>query len=311
MLAAYGNQAIDFTDLHLPIRPYRDSARGMNYGRLPTQYAPLALGLILFLAPVLLGLGETFWATEQGAQGPLIIITGLWLISTEWEEAKLRTAPSNPLLIYAALTVLIPIYIISGWSRVYSVQGFSAALILISVLYAFVGAKVIKELWFPLIYLTFCVPPPGFLIEITTQSLKLWIARASTQFLSKAGLDVAYSGSAIFIDQYELSVADACAGLNSISTLLAIGLFYIFLFYRNHWRYALVLAMLVIPIAIFANLMRVVALVMSTHFFGNALTQGVFHNAAGLITFVITLLCLFAIDKLFWALGLAPKRMRQ
>ena len=173
----------------------------MNPGRLLRQYAPLALGLILFLAPVLLGLGETFWATEQGAQGPLIIITGLWLISTEWEDAKRRTAPSNPLLTYTALTILIPIYIISGWSRVYSVQGFSAALILITVLYAFVGAKAVKELWFPLIYLTFCVPPPGVLIEITTQSLKLWIARASTQLLSQTGLDVAYSGSAIFIDQ--------------------------------------------------------------------------------------------------------------
>src|SRR3546814_3578785 len=49
------------------------------------------------------------------------------------------------------------------------------------------------------------------------------------------------SGVDIYIDQYELRMADACAGLNSLFSLVAIGMFYIYLRHRADWRYALVL----------------------------------------------------------------------
>jgi exosortase/archaeosortase family protein len=92
-------------------------------------------------------------------------------------------------------------------------------------------------------------------------------------------------------------VKDACAGLNSLFSLTAISLFYIYLRHNASWRYALFLLLLVVPIAVFANIMRVIILVLITHYWGEAAAQGFLHNSAGMLMFVIALLGIFAIDS--------------
>ena len=88
-----------------------------------------------------------------------------------------------------------------------------------------------------------------------------------------------------------------CAGLNSIVSLTAISLFYIYILHNASWRYSLLLFIWIIPAALFANFVRVVTLVLVTYHFGNAAAQGVFHTTPGLIMFVVALLSIFAIDK--------------
>jgi exosortase len=176
---------------------------------------------------------------------------------------------------------------------------------LVTILYAYVGGAAIRRLWFPLVYLLFLVPPPYFLIAQITNSRKLWLSTTAVDLLSGFGFDVARSGTTLYIDQYELLIANACAGINSLFSLLAIGSFYIYLLHRADWRYCAVLAALVVPIAMFANLVRVMLLMLVTHYFGDAAAQGAFHKMAGLIMFAVALFCLCGADFL-----LGPLRRR-
>jgi exosortase/archaeosortase family protein len=104
----------------------------------------------------------------------------------------------------------------------------------------------------------------------------------------------------LYIDQYELTIAAACAGMNSQFTLVAVGLLYVYVVRRAEWRYALLLAMLSIPIAIIANLARILLLMLGMHYLGAdaVAPDSVLHESAGLFMFLVSLLGLIGLDLL-------------
>jgi exosortase len=97
-------------------------------------------------------------------------------------------------------------------------------------------------------------------------------------------------------------MADACSGLNSIFSLSALGLLYLYLMqYKSRVHNALML-LSIVPIAIAANVIRVATLVLITYYFGDEVGQGLAHNAAGMLLFVTALLMLLAFDGVLrWA----------
>ena len=126
-----------------------------------------------------------------------------------------------------------------------------------------------------------------------------------TWLLSAVGYPISQVGVTLYIAQYQLLVEDACAGLNSIISLTAVGLFYIYLMHNASWRYSLLLLALLLPIAIAANVIRVIILVLLTYYFGNEVAQGYLHDFAGIVTFVSALLLFFLVDQI-----LSPIRRR-
>lgn len=263
----------------------------------------LLVAALIFAAPPLADLARDVWSTEQGGHGPIILATGLWLLVREMRG--LRPGPSSGALVAALLAPALIAYLFSRIVGMLWLEWFATYAALVTIFYAYAGGAMIRRLWFPLVYLLFLVPPPYFLIAEITISRKLWLSTTAVDLLSALGFDVARSGTTLYIDQYELLIANACAGINSLFSLLAIGSFYIYLLHRADWRYCAVLAVLVIPIAMFANLVRVMMLMLATHYLGDAAAQGVFHKLAGLIMFLVALLSLAGIDML-----LGPLRRR-
>ena len=100
--------------------------------------------------------------------------------------------------------------------------------------------------------------------------------------------------------QYQLLVEDACSGMNSIVGLIAVSLLYIYLMRGSSWLiYSLPSSSAwSIPIAIVANILRIMVLVLLTYFFGNEVAQGFLHVTAGLFLFTTALLFVFLIDQL-------------
>jgi exosortase len=131
------------------------------------------------------------------------------------------------------------------------------------------------------------------------------VSDITTWLLAAVGYPITQVGVTIYIAQYQLLVEDACAGLNSLISLTAVGLFYIYLMHNASWRYSLLLLALLLPIAIAANVVRVIILVLLTYYAGNEVAQGYLHDFAGIVTFVSALLLIFGIDKL-----LTPIRRR-
>jgi exosortase len=261
------------------------------------------VGIAAIAIPTLLDLASRGWGTDTAAHAPIVFATAIWIFA---RGAKRAAAVATPPPAWRAIMLLAPLLILYTASRVtglLEVRGLAAYLSMIAVLYAVGGVPVLKVLWFPILYSIFLIPIPATLIDVGTQPIKLAISKIVVGLLSALDYPVATSGVSIYIGQFELLIAAACAGLNSLISLTAIGSFYVYLRHNASWRYTLILVLAIFPIAVFANFIRVLMLVMLTYYGGEAVAQGFLHEFAGLFMFVVAVLLIFLIDRIVGAVG--------
>lgn len=254
------------------------------------------IGILVVAWPTVHYVATQSWTTEQGSHGPLVAASGAWLLFNQWRQSKQIQSPPPA---WQAAVLIIPLLILHSVARIAAVieiEVYALYFLLVATLFAYVGLEVLKRLWFPLFYLIFVVPLPDTLVTLLTNPLKIWISSSAVSILYALGYPIASAGVTIQIGQYQLLVAAACAGLNSLITLSALTLFYVYLTHRSNWRYMLVLTAAVIPIAIFSNLMRVLLLILITYHAGEAAAQGFLHNFSGVTTFAVALATIYLVD---------------
>jgi exosortase len=193
---------------------------------------------------------------------------------------------------------LVALFVVARITGVLEIEAFAMYGALIASAYLLFGGAVIRAIWFPLVYLAFTLPPPDSVVAAVTQPIKIGISHWAVTLLHALGYPVASSGVTIQIGQYQLLVAAACAGLNSIVTLGALCLFYVYLRHRSNFTAFLVISLAAIPIAIVSNFIRVLVLVLVTYYLGESAAQGFVHDFAGLLMFAVALLTVFAVDQL-------------
>jgi exosortase len=260
--------------------------------------ALLAIGLAAIIGPTMYEVAKVSWSTEQGGHGPIVLVTGIWLLWREFTAGKPNMRPGKLLTGLAMFIPLIAIFIIARITGVLEIEAFAMYGALIVGAYLLFGSEVLRTIWFPLVYLAFTLPPPDTVVAAVTQPIKIRISEWAVSLLHTLGYPVASSGVTIQIGQYQLLVAAACAGLNSIVTLGALCLFYVYLRHRSNFRAFTVVALAAIPVAMFSNFVRVIVLVLVTYYFGEATAQGFVHEFAGLLMFAVALLTIFAVDQL-------------
>lgn len=272
-----------------------DAARPRGVNIVPKNLL-LWLCLLAFALPTMIDVARTSWATEQGGHGPIVLAVGIWLISREADAIRAVARPGSFGLM---LIILVPLLALQTLARITStveVEAFAMYMAVLTVLYGVWGSRALRQIWFPLFLLLFTFPPPDTLFAMITQPLKIAISHWAVSILSFLGYPVANSGVTIQIGQYQALIAAACAGVNSLLSLTALGLFYSYIRYKSDLPYMIVLIALIVPIAVVVNLIRVLMLLLITFHFGEAAGQGFFHDAAGITMFVLALVLIFLID---------------
>lgn len=261
------------------------------------------IGLAALAIPTLYELASRGWGTDQAAHAPIVFATAIWIFV---RSARPAAAVAVPPPAWRGVLFIVPCLLLYAASRItglMEVRGLAAYLTFVAVLYAVAGAPTLKVLWFPILYSLFLIPIPDSFIDIGTQPIKLAISKAVVGILSALGYPVATSGVSIYIGQFELLIAAACAGLNSLISLTAIGTFYVYLRHNASWRYTLILVLAIFPIAVFANFVRVMMLTLLTYYAGEAVAQGFLHEFAGLFMFFIAVLMIFLVDRIVGSIG--------
>ena len=248
--------------------------------------------------PTLIDVARESWSTDQGAHGPIVLATGIWLLLRELRSAPVVIKPGSAPVAVLMLAPLLIAFCLARIATIIEIESFLMYGALIVAAYAIWGSAVLKRIWFPLVYMLFVFPPPDTLFAMVTQPLKILISHLAVSVLWGLGYPVASSGVSIQIGQYQMLVAAACAGLNSLLSLSALGMFYTYIRHGSSFPYMVGLVVVIIPVAIIANLIRVLALLLITYHFGEAAGQGFFHELAGLTMFASALLCIFAFDRL-------------
>lgn len=271
----------------------------------------LIFGVAAILLPTMIEVGRFNWTTEQGGHGPIVMAIGLWLLWREVKSSPASRKPGNAVIGSLALAGLLAVYLVSRITGILEIEALAMYGALIVAAYLLLGGALLRSIWFPLLYLALTLPPPDTVVAAVTQPIKIAISEWAVSLLYALGYPIASSGVTIQIAQYEMLVAAACAGLNSIISLGAICLFYGYLRHRTNLLAFAVIALSVIPIAVFSNFIRVIILILITYYLGEAAAQGFLHDFAGLTMFAVALLSVFVIDAIFTRLlHLRTERLR-
>lgn len=266
---------------------------------------PVALGLAALYLPTYWGLANGLWNTEEQGHGPLILAVTAYLIWSKRDslvDTKAVPAPITGLIIGG---VGLLAYVLGRPLDIWILEVGSQIPVLVGVLLFLRGWSAVRALWFPLLFLVFMVPLPGAIVDAITGPLKQQVSVIAEHLLYAAGYPIGRTGVILSVGPYQLLVADACSGLNSMYSLSALGLLYLYLMqYQSWWRNGIILAS-ILPIAFIANVIRVMILILVTYHLGDEAGQGFLHGFAGMVLFVIALILLFALDSI---LGLFFRR---
>jgi len=265
---------------------------------LPPEWWPVLVGLAALFVPTLYGLFTGAWIGEEQGHGPIIFFLALWLIWRKWPEVRAVCNP--PRLHWAGWPVLafgLAIHLLGRSQKILMFEVGSILAVLAAVVLLKLGAKALRVLWFPFFFMLFMVPLPSELVAAVTMPMKMAVSWATEHLLFAAGYPVSRSGVVLQIGQYQLLVADACAGLQTLLTLEALGLFYLNLMRHPSAFRNIGLAILIVPISFTANVVRVITLTLVTYHFGDAAGQGFLHGFAGMVLFLTALAMILAVDS--------------
>ena len=258
----------------------------------------LGLGWAAMFGPAYVGLANTIWASDSNGHGPIILAVSVWLLWRKKEE--LLALKREPATFTAAVLLLLSalMYVVGRSQTVWTLEIASQNLAVVSLLLFFFGWQGVKTALFPLVFLIFMIPWPGDWIDAVTGPLKAAVSSVSATLLHALGYPVGRSGVILTVGQYQLLVADACAGLNSLFTLEALGLLYMNLMNHTSALRNITLAILIVPISFAANVARVIILVLVTYHFGDEAGQGFVHGFAGMVLFMVALVLIVFTDTL-------------
>jgi exosortase B len=259
---------------------------------------PVMAGLLMLYVPTFFDLATGLWSTEGYAHGPIILGMSLWLIARQWpamlqvSEGKNGSVAGWPLCVFGLL-----LYIIGRSQGILMFEIGSFIVLLVAILLIVRGGSALKGQWFPFFFMLFMIPLPGDIVAAVTMPMKMAVSYMTEQILFWAGYPIARNGVILQIGQYQLLVADACAGLQTLLTLEALGLFYLNVIRHTVAFRNIALALLIVPISFTANVIRVMTLTMITYYFGDAAGQGFLHGFAGMVLFLSALLLIMGVDS--------------
>ena len=264
------------------------------------------MGFMALFVPLYVQLAGSAWTRSENDHAPFIlaIIVASFavrlgkLYAQGWFDKKFVCPPTHMVLGAIWFIFGLGLFVLGRYAEMEIMLTIAQLPILAGALVLVGGWPLLRQLWFPVLLFAYLIVWPGWLLDLLTGPLKMWVSDAATSLLSGLGFPVAHSGVIIAAGPYQLLVADACSGLNSLVAMTAVGAAYLYLVKRSGVGRNLFLFLVLIPIAIMANIIRVILLIWITLQFGYDAGQGFMHELAGLVMFAIALLSLFVFDTL-------------
>lgn len=238
------------------------------------------------------------WSSySQGHEVLLLAVVG-WLLWRRWPAV--RDLPPQPLRALPMLGVALGLlaYFFGRTQEFIRIEMIALWWTGLCTLLVCRGAAALRQTWFVWLFALFVMPLPFSVVLALTAPLKEAVSALATVALGAVGYPIGRTGVVITVGQYQLLVAEACAGLHSMFILEAMGLLYSHLVNHQSWRRNVTLALLAVPVSFVANVVRVMILVLVTYHFGDAVGQGFVHNFAGVLLFAVALVLMAMVDTL-------------
>ena len=259
-------------------------------------WLPVWIGLAILYIPTVFDLCRGHWSNEDQSHGPILAALAFWMMWREWPAPSARDG-RNPLLGWPLVAAGLAAYVIGRSQSILILEIGSVPWMLAGLICMQRGLHAVRKVWFSLFLLCFLMPMPGSIVSLVTMPMRLLVSTLTETILYTAGYPISRSGVMLQIGYYQLLVADACSGLQTVLTLEAMGLLYMNVVRHSSALRNVVLGICIVPISITANVIRVVALTLITYHMGDDAGQGFLHGFAGLVLFVSAFALVVGLDS--------------
>lgn len=257
-----------------------------------------AAGWLALYLPVYIEFAGAEWLREENAHAPFILAIAVGAAWARITSAEFRHYAERGAFLAgcALLAAGLGCYAFGRFYEATLLVSGSQVLVAAGAAIAVFGFTGAARLWFPILILAYLVIWPSWALDIMTAPLKRFVSVAVSDILFATGLPVAHTGAVITAGPYQLLVADACAGLTSLIALTAVGAVYLYMARRPSLAVNAIVLVMLAPIAIAANIVRVLVLVLITYYLGYDAGQSFLHETAGLVMFAAALAGVFLVD---------------
>lgn len=263
------------------------------------QWAPWAAIAVLLVAiyfRIAIKLVFDWYTIPDYSHGFLVPLFAIFLV---WDNRKaIRATPIRPSWAGIGLVVFALAVLILG---VYGVDLFTSRIsfvfLLAGLVWTFFGRLMLRRLLFPLFVLVLAIPFPAIVFNQITFPLQLLASHLASMILPSLGVPVLQDGNVIELPVMKLEVAEACSGIRSLMSLFTLAVFYGYFLEKTTVR-RVILALASIPIAVAANVVRIVGTGLCVQYWDPIKALGFFHEFSGWVMFVISLCCLYLIHRI-------------
>lgn len=256
---------------------------------------PAIAGLLTLYIPTYLGLLDSTWKSEDQAHGPIVLMVVLYLFWQKRDWFIQEANETQPLLGAMSLAFGLICYVLGRSQDIVMLDLGSQIPVIAGIILITRGFPALRAMLFPLFFIIFMLPLP---LAGLTLPMKMAVSYVTEIVLFWFDYPIARSGVILQIGQYQLLVADACAGMHTLISLEALGLLYLNIVKHDSAIRNIVLALLIIPISFTANVIRVITLTLITFHLGDEVGQGFVHGFAGMLLFIVALILIMFIDSI-------------
>jgi exosortase len=260
------------------------------------QIAALAaLSLWLYWTTVRHLVGQ-WWHDPNFSHGffvPLFSAFVIWQERDRLSRYEFRPAWTGLVALLAALVTLV----VGQLGAELFLARFSLLFLIAGTVILFAGWNLFRALLFPWAFLILMIPIPTIVFNQITFPLQLLASKVASTVLPVLGVPILREGNIINLPAMALEVAEACSGIRSLMSLVALAIIYGYLREKRLWvRWVLALAS--VPIAVIANSARIIGTGLLVQYWDADKAEGYFHASWGWIIFVLSLILLYALHAL-------------
>src|SRR5487761_339551 len=285
-----------------------DPGGSISVTRILWPGAALAVLLVYLYADILRKLIEQWWTDPNFSHGffvPAFAAFLIWRNRKSLASIKSRPSWTGLLIMVVALALLV----FGVLAAVLFVSRVSLVVLIAGLVVYFKGWEFFKAVLFPWAFLFLMIPPPTLIMNLVTIPLQFLASDLATWFLRISGVPVLQNGNVIQLPNMALEVVEACSGIRSLISLGTLAIIYGYLLETNV-AIRIVLAVLSVPIAVFANGLRIMGTGLTGMYWDPSKAQGFFHEFSGWVIFILSLMTLFAAHAILKGIAHAARGIR-
>jgi exosortase len=270
--------------------------------RKPLLVGLLLAGLVLALyGPVLRLLVQDWWKDPDNGHGflvPCFVACILWQERSRWGRISLRPNDWGLVTMLGAIGLLM----VGSLGADLFVSRYSLLVLLAGMVLYLAGWGALRALAFPLGFLSFMIPLPTMVYDQVTLPLQFLASRLAVHFLQMLQVPSLREGNLIFLPNSTLEVVEACSGIRSLMSLLALAVAYGYWMRERSWM-RIALAAIIAPIAILTNGLRIAGAGVLAYRVGPQTAEGFFHLFSGWVAFIGAVLFMLLAHRLLRGLA--------